>query len=1403
MTFFTTSLSLFLCVLGLLLIASATADIDCNDDQYRNTLECWLNALQLSIPDQQFKDWKFSLKIHDMHCSELFLSHLTAETESTTTPTTSNTVHLNVEQVAATCHGKYHLTGGISGDLQVHVSELPGNAALQVAIELESSSDDILSPSRILTSSCQTHVAASSIHFTGSISAKLIQAFEKPIRHYIRDTLHQTICPLLPQQLDPLVNSYIQEFNHWKQRYLPTQHGEHNHNIAEPKLQRRRQLKDATTSHNPLEWAVPHTVLSFINEELEDHLQDGWLLFNSAHAQHCDQDCLAFTRGISGIIPQYDQQVSIPLHQTISLLKGQVQLFLPQVQISGIHQLQELQTTRIVTNHSVVVTLPNLELTIVKDKDQLTEVFDVALNITSLEATWDGLIQVVNWDHITLIQVIRAFEEYSNTHDLSSLSCILASIDSVELSDWVTKMVFKSLTVTPAKAGNDDTNALEQDLDHVITQVFQLVLDEYSQLWTLLSQGLIQGPARRFLNQWVKQWLEQHSSSTEKCPPSFPDKLLSMDRTATTTDKPWWIDFTKWKFLYQFNDLLLNHLAGLNHYLDCVQRTVQQLVQSELVLGSNGTANFYTNHWNTLTEFQVLQPQEATLLGTKVTLAGGSDSTKIPQATLSLEVGNATIIGSATINITLFASAKAQSSTKVEYNLNDLQNVSLANFMQHGQCGMVPTAELQVLPATGIEFSTLGVNVSIDVASSNTSVHLSTLDYDDVFVPKAVDWGVDFLRTWINKAMEEWSSLSLGTCPGAKTQHDDHQDSGKSNNDSWMRYPLVWVVLFVLVAGQAGVMWISQEQTRANEEALVEENADVECSLEEPLLQDSTELLMEPASMTLEEQSDAIDQAVLDDMKNLDESLLVDVREQMWEDQQGQEEQRIASEEDERPKCKALFKSDGVPEIVRFALPILVVGTIVLLVSSNLSVGASVNLSLRLGDEKHLHLPGLFQFSLANTITEFYRAGIYPLLFLVVVFSGIWPYAKLLLMLSAWLKPHASSSAREEQLLLLDALSKFSLVDTYVLVVMVVAFRFHLDVIESLGFDVFVNPEFGFYSFLLATCLSLLLGHGMLYFHRRESRYQQSDIPEDEMVLESILDHAFKVQANGSSLRLSRFFQVFLFSCCLVAMAFLQLGFGEPSFVFEIGGLAGMALGDKSKRTSYSLLSLGGAIPDSVENPDNFGILFLQSAYYFYAVATPIACLLCLTLLFICPMSLSRQKSLLVVAEIANAWSAVEVFVLSICAALLQISTFASFIIGDKCDLINKLMRELSKREDIVIPNMDDNPVCFTVQASVDPSNCWFLIVGVLLNSFVVSIGLQIAQAAVKERSNATRSYEATTVRDDRGKALTAKLFKIPFVRFIVYGSSAIQQHNDEDREENEAASAEASEEEPEWMHWF
>ena len=50
-----------------------------------------------------------------------------------------------------------------------------------------------------------------------------------------------------------------------------------------------------------------------------------------------------------------------------------------------------------------------------------------------------------------------------------------------------------------------------------------------------------------------------------------------------------------------------------------------------------------------------------------------------------------------------------------------------------------------------------------------------------------------------------------------------------------------------------------------------------------------------------------------------------------------------------------------------------------------------------------------------------------------------------------------------------------------------------------------------------------------------------------------------------------------------------------------------------------------------------------------------------------------------VLAEVLNAWSALEVFVISIIAALLEISQFASFIVGDDCDPINKVISKKKK----------------------------------------------------------------------------------------------------------------------------
>jgi hypothetical protein len=111
------------------------------------------------------------------------------------------------------------------------------------------------------------------------------------------------------------------------------------------------------------------------------------------------------------------------------------------------------------------------------------------------------------------------------------------------------------------------------------------------------------------------------------------------------------------------------------------------------------------------------------------------------------------------------------------------------------------------------------------------------------------------------------------------------------------------------------------------------------------------------------------------------------------------------------------------------------------------------------------------------------------------------------------------------------------------------------------------------------------------------------------------------------------------------------------------------------------------------------------------------------------------------VAEIANAWSAVEVFALSIVASLVEISTFASFMIGHKCDLINEFLANHFADE-------FDDDTCYTVKSSV-ASDVWYLICGTLLNYLTVSFLLKVAHRALNERIESDGNLEKDILAHD------------------------------------------------------
>ena len=61
-------------------------------------------------------------------------------------------------------------------------------------------------------------------------------------------------------------------------------------------------------------------------------------------------------------------------------------------------------------------------------------------------------------------------------------------------------------------------------------------------------------------------------------------------------------------------------------------------------------------------------------------------------------------------------------------------------------------------------------------------------------------------------------------------------------------------------------------------------------------------------------------------------------------------------------------------------------------------------------------------------------------------------------------------------------------------------------------------------------------------------------------------------------------------------------------------------------------------------------------------------------------MHRKAQKIFYNIAEILNAWSCIDVFVIAIFASLTEIGQFTKFIVGDKCDSIDPIIQKYFKR---------------------------------------------------------------------------------------------------------------------------
>ena len=190
---------------------------------------------------------------------------------------------------------------------------------------------------------------------------------------------------------------------------------------------------------------------------------------------------------------------------------------------------------------------------------------------------------------------------------------------------------------------------------------------------------------------------------------------------------------------------------------------------------------------------------------------------------------------------------------------------------------------------------------------------------------------------------------------------------------------------------------------------------------------------------------------------------------------------------------RSMFQSQDIPRIIRFVIPVVILCNIAFFLSGHLSLGAAVNFEVEVAGEKFA-IERFFEFSMARSTMDIWQAGGHELSILIIIFSGIWPYTKLFMTLWLWFSSPSkvSVSRRGKILLWLDWLAKWSMIDIFVLVISIAAFRISIESPDAsylpddfYSVEMMVVPRWGLYANMTAQLISQVTSHVLIHYHRR------------------------------------------------------------------------------------------------------------------------------------------------------------------------------------------------------------------------------------------------------------------------------------------------------------------------------
>jgi hypothetical protein len=596
----------------------------------------WLWDLQIDIPDQHFKESIFSLSILNMVCTNFAVedinsTYIPSEQADGNTAEENPAMDLNVAGITASCSGKYKSTG-MSGKVSATIaSSQPQALGMRLDFTTEqhntttTNTPNFSMATAISMNDCQVHLKVSKLHLSGSISAKIINLFQKEIRGYVSDALAKQLCPALKGTMDDAFTKLIQQADKYMLGLIPDdEEDEVEQDLgmlpAAAALTQRRRMGGLLSSTNLLasiDWKwnqdapLVVTILHLVNMFLDRYLDQGFFvdamkLIGLLDDELLEHDCGYFYRGVNGLMHTLTGgRIEFSIPESLEALRNitfeiphyaSISIMTKMVSIAGIDQLDRLTLLQPSDGDSFWTQLQatkGLNLTAALDiqvaaipggafsGDPLLESFHLSINTTSLDVSGNLTLDVnrTRFEKTTLNHMINGIND-----NQADVACCLYPIEKFGVEELLATVGMQSISIVPNEHTADSNallgGSLERDIDGMINSFLSLFLTEYHTFVTLAFSGLLNGPAKdaaeKAGNSWLNNLVHELKANDTSCEASG----IINASTAIAAD---YLNFSNTKILDKFNHFLNNTqtLGDANKYLECISNVVQAQVEAK------------------------------------------------------------------------------------------------------------------------------------------------------------------------------------------------------------------------------------------------------------------------------------------------------------------------------------------------------------------------------------------------------------------------------------------------------------------------------------------------------------------------------------------------------------------------------------------------------------------------------------------------------------------------------------------------------------------------------------------------------------------------------------------------------------------------------------------------------